>query len=54
MVLAWLGEAVAIKDPTAAAFRSQGGQNLLIVGPNEGMASALLSAAMLGIAAQVP
>ena len=32
---AWLGEAVAIKDPTAAVFRPQSGGNLLIVGQND-------------------
>ena len=30
--MAWLGDAIAIKDPTVAAFRRQGGTNLLIVG----------------------
>ena len=32
---AWLGDAVAIKDPTAAVFRPQGGANLLLIGQNE-------------------
>ena len=32
---AWLGDAVSIKDPTAALFRRQGGNHLLIVGQNE-------------------
>ena len=33
--LAWLGEPVAIKDPTAVAFRRQSGANLLIVGQHD-------------------
>ena len=32
---AWLGDAVAIKDPTSALFRRQGGNHLLIVGQND-------------------
>ena len=32
---AWLGDAIAIKDPTAAVFRRQSGSNLLIVGQND-------------------
>src|SRR5262249_8525878 len=33
--VAWLGEAIAIKDPTAATFIRQGGSNLLIIGQQE-------------------
>ena len=40
---AWLGEAVAIKDPTAAVFRSQSGNNLLIVGQNGEAAQGILA-----------
>ena len=47
---AWMGEAVAIKDPTAAAFRAQGGSNLLIIGQNDEMAAGLVVAAALGLA----
>ena len=32
---AWLGDAIAIKDPTSALFRRQGGNHLLIVGQND-------------------
>ena len=49
-----LGEAVAIKDPTAAAFRAQGGNNLLMIGQNEEMAVGLAAAMMLTLGAQVP
>ena len=49
---AWLGEAVAIKDPTAAVFQAQGGSNLLLLGQQEEASLALLAAAVLGLAAQ--
>ncbi len=49
---AWLGEAIAIKDPTAAVFRRQGGANLLILGQREEAANAILSLAIVGLAAQ--
>ncbi len=48
--VAWLGEAIAIKDPTTAVFRRQGGANLLIVGQREDLAVALLAMAMAGLA----
>lgn len=50
----WLGEAIAIKDATAARFRRQSGHNLLIVGQREDAAQAILTCAMAGIAAQHP
>ena len=49
---AWLGEPVAIKDPTAAVFRRQSGANLIIVGQRDESALGLMSAAMLGLASQ--
>jgi len=52
--LAWIGEAIAIKDPTAAVFRPQGGTNLLIVGQDDEAATGILAAAVLGLAAQHP
>jgi len=51
-VTAWLGEPVAIKEPTAATFRRQGSSNLLIVGQQEAAALGCLSAAILSLAAQ--
>lgn len=51
---AWLGEAVAIKDPTAAVFSQRTGANLLLVGQQP---EASLGAVMVGIvalAAQMP
>src|SRR5439155_17733375 len=51
--IAWLGEAVAIKDPTTVSFRSQGGQNLLVVGQNEQAAVGLLAASVVSLACQM-
>ncbi|GAC1467136.1 MAG: FtsK/SpoIIIE domain-containing protein [Isosphaeraceae bacterium] len=50
--LAWLGEAIAIKDPTVAVFRPQSGSNLLIIGQNEAMALGILQMALLALSAQ--
>jgi S-DNA-T family DNA segregation ATPase FtsK/SpoIIIE len=49
---AWLGEAVAIKDPTAAVFRRQGGNHLLVIGQDADGARGVLAAALLSLAAQ--
>ncbi len=49
---AWLGDAIAIKDPTAAVFRPHSGNHLLVVGQNEESALAMFAAAMLSLAAQ--
>ncbi len=49
----WLGEAIAIKDPTVAYFRPQSGNNLLLLGQNEEAARGLLASALLSIASQV-
>jgi hypothetical protein len=51
---AWLGEAIAIKDPTAATFPAQSGSNLLIIGQQEEMALGITAAALLSLAAQDP
>lgn len=51
---AWLGEAIAIKDPTAAIFRRQSGANLLVVGQRDDAAIGLLFAGALGLVAQRP
>jgi len=51
---AWLGDAIAIKDPTAAVFRPQSGSNLLIIGQNDEAALAMLIMSGLSIAAQHP
>jgi hypothetical protein len=49
---AWLGEAMAIKDPTAATFRRQTGSNLLLIGQFDEQALTVLTAAILSLAAQ--
>ncbi len=51
---AWLGDAIAIKDPTSAIFRPQSGANLLIVGQNDLGALGILTTAVLSVASQHP
>lgn len=51
---AWLGDPVAIKEPTAALFRAHGGSNLLMIGQSEEAARALFVSSMLSLAAQSP
>ena len=50
---AWLGAAVAIKDPVNVAFRRHTGSNLLIVGQQEELAEGLLANCVVGLHAQV-
>ena len=52
--IAWLGEAVAIKDPTTVSFHAQGGQNLLVVGQAEPAVIGLLAASVVSLACQMP
>lgn len=49
---AWVGESVAIKDPTAAVFSRQAGSNLLLIGQRDDAVDALLCSALLALAAQ--
>ncbi|AMV38249.1 FtsK/SpoIIIE domain-containing protein [Planctomyces sp. SH-PL62] len=51
---AWLGDAIAIKDPTVAVFRPQSGANLLIIGQGGESALAMMLMAGVAIAAQHP
>jgi hypothetical protein len=51
---AWLGEAMAIKDPTAAVFHAQGGSNLLMVGQADEAVLAIFTTALISLAAQLP
>jgi DNA segregation ATPase FtsK/SpoIIIE, S-DNA-T family len=51
---AWMGEAIAIKDPTAAVFRPQSGSNLLIIGQQDESALGILSMAVVSLASQYP
>ena len=48
----WLGDAIAIKDPTAFTLQSHSGSNVLVVGQREETATAQFIALMLGMAAQ--
>ena len=49
---AWLGDAVAIKGPTAATFKRQAASNLIIVGQRAESAMAILGVSMIALAAQ--
>jgi hypothetical protein len=49
---AWLGAAVAIKDPTSITLARQSGAHLLVVGHQEESALGMLSAAVISLAAQ--
>ncbi len=51
--IAWLGDAVAIKDPTAAVFRAQAGSNLLLIGAAEETARAIVTATLVALSAQI-
>ena len=48
----WLGEPVAIKDPTTVIFRRQSGGNLLLIGQAEEQALAIMAAALVALSAQ--
>ncbi len=51
---AWLGEAIAIKDPTAALFRRQSGANLLLVGQQGEAAFQMIVSSLLSLVSQLP
>ena len=48
---AWLGSAVAIKDPTSMVFRRQSGSNLLLVGQQEETLLGIMGNALVSLAA---
>ena len=50
----WLGAPVTMKDPTAVVLRRQSGANVLIVGQRDEVAMNLMTAAIVGLAAQLP
>jgi hypothetical protein len=50
----WLGAPNAIKGPTEAVFHRQSGNNLLMVGQRDEAALAILSVALVSLAAQYP
>ncbi len=49
---AWLGDAIAIKDPTAAVFRPVGGNNLLLVGQQDEPSLSVMTSAIVSLCAQ--
>jgi hypothetical protein len=51
-VAAWLGDPIAIKDPTVANFRRQSGSNLLMVGQNDELCLGMTMTALISLAAQ--
>ena len=51
--MAFLGDPVAIKDPTGALLRRQSGHNLLMIGQNDLQAIGILAGAVIGLAAQL-
>jgi len=51
---AWLGESIAIKDPTSAVFRRQNGANLLLIGQQDESALGICAAMLVSLAGQVP
>jgi len=50
----WLGEAIAIKDPTAIRLRRMSGANTIVVGQRDDAAQALCASSLLSLAAQAP
>jgi DNA segregation ATPase FtsK/SpoIIIE, S-DNA-T family len=51
-VESWIGEPIAIKEPTSVRFRRQSGNNLLVVTRDEEEGIGIITATMLGLAAQ--
>jgi S-DNA-T family DNA segregation ATPase FtsK/SpoIIIE len=54
MFKAFLGDAVAIKDPTCATFRKQSGSNLMMVGQAEELAFNILTTGALSLSRDHP
>ena len=54
MIAAAVGEAVAIKPPTAVSLRRRAGANVLIVGQQDEQAAAVMATMAISVAAQVP
>ena len=53
LVNCWLGEAIAIKDPTACALKRETGSHLIIVGQRDESALAMMASSLISITAQV-
>ncbi|HEX4123260.1 MAG TPA: FtsK/SpoIIIE domain-containing protein [Tepidisphaeraceae bacterium] len=50
--IGWMGDPVAIKDPTGIAFRRQSGSNILLIGQQDDEAMAIISDMMLSLGVQ--
>lgn len=50
---AWLGDAVAIKDPTAAVFKKQSGSNVVLLGQQEEIAVGLMASSLISLGAAI-
>ena len=50
----WLGEAIAIKDPTAIRLRRISGANTIVVGQRDDAAQAICASSLLSLAVQAP
>lgn len=50
--LLWLGDAIAIKDPTSASLRPMNGNNLLMIGQDENLAVQLMSMGLISLGLQ--
>lgn len=48
----WLGEAIAIKDPTAIVFRAQSGNNVALIGQQSEAALAMMLTMLVSLSAQ--
>ncbi len=51
-LIAWLGEPIAIKPPTGVNFHRESRSNLLIIGKNEKVSTAMKANAVISLAAQ--
>lgn len=49
---AWLGEPIALRPPTAARFRRQGGNHLMVIARDEQEGVGMITASLLSLAAQ--
>jgi hypothetical protein len=53
-LLAFVGDPVAIKEPTDIPLRRQSGANLLVIGQQDEQALSILESSLLSLAAQLP
>lgn len=53
-LLAWIGEPIAIKEPTAAVLRRQSGRHLAVIGQDDEAALGIFCSVLASLAAQLP